>query len=187
MIDTGLVRALVMISPLGAAGRCVDDGILEQQRDAGHSVQVLSRLFNVQLHKIDCVLTKTGHCAVTAPFERLRTMMMADWSNKSLLGTARKMWASGGFFGLWRGNLVSVVKVVPQSAIQYAVRPHLVPFVGDEATPERQTHSGTEGVHASLRQDRPIQSSGLFQRCYRRAVTDMFSCAGACFPYKRKH
>ena len=49
-------------------------------------------------------------------------MMMADWSNKSLLGTARKMWASGGFFGLWRGNLVSVVKVVPQSAIQYAVR-----------------------------------------------------------------
>ena len=48
--------------------------------------------------------------------------MMADWSNKTLLGTARKMWASGGFFGLWRGNLVSVIKVVPQSAIQYAVR-----------------------------------------------------------------
>ena len=59
---------------------------------------------------------------MTAPFERLRTMMMADWSNKTLLGTARKMWASGGFFGLWRGNLVSVIKVVPQSAIQYAVR-----------------------------------------------------------------
>lgn len=48
-------------------------------------------------------------------------MMMADVSNNSLLGTARKMWASGGFFGLWRGNLVSVVKVIPQSAIQYAV------------------------------------------------------------------
>ena len=58
---------------------------------------------------------------MTAPFERLRTMMMADYSNRTLLGTARKMWRSGGFLGLWRGNLVSVVKVVPQSAIQYAV------------------------------------------------------------------
>ena len=52
--------------------------------------------------------------------------MMADMSNKSLLGTARKMWASGGFLGLWRGNLVSVVKVVPQSAIQYAVWRQLI-------------------------------------------------------------
>ena len=48
-------------------------------------------------------------------------MMMADYSNRTLLGTAKKMWRSGGFLGLWRGNLVSVVKVVPQSAIQYAV------------------------------------------------------------------
>ena len=48
-------------------------------------------------------------------------MMMADYSNRTLLGTARKMWRSGGFLGLWRGNLVSVVKVIPQSAIQYAV------------------------------------------------------------------
>jgi solute carrier family 25 phosphate transporter 23/24/25/41 len=48
-------------------------------------------------------------------------MMMADPRNVSLLGTAKRMWASGGFFGLWRGNMISVVKVVPQSAIQYAV------------------------------------------------------------------
>lgn len=48
-------------------------------------------------------------------------MMMADYSNRTLLGTAKKMWRSGGLRGLWRGNLVSVVKVVPQSAIQYAV------------------------------------------------------------------
>ena len=60
--------------------------------------------------------------AVTAPFERLRTMMMADARNSSLVGTARRMWASGGLPGLWRGNMCSVVKVVPQSAIQFAVR-----------------------------------------------------------------
>jgi hypothetical protein len=59
---------------------------------------------------------------VTAPFERLRTMMMADARNTSIVATARRMWASGGFTGMWRGNMCSVVKVVPQSAIQFAVR-----------------------------------------------------------------
>ena len=50
---------------------------------------------------------------MTAPFERLRTMMMADARNTSLLATARRMWASGGFLGMWRGNMCSVAKVVP--------------------------------------------------------------------------
>ena len=59
---------------------------------------------------------------VTAPLERLRTMMMADAANARLAPTQRKMWASGGLLGLWRGNLASVVKIVPQSAIQFAVR-----------------------------------------------------------------
>lgn len=62
---------------------------------------------------------------MTAPFERLRTMMMADARNTSLLATARRMWASGGFLGMWRGNMCSVAKVVPQSAIQFAVRASL--------------------------------------------------------------
>ena len=103
------------------------------------------------LHFTNCLLTKSCLCAVTAPFERLRTMMMADWSNKTLLGTARKMWASGGFFGLWRGNLVSVIKVVPQSAIQYAVR----------VLPLLPTYSGVRQAQTdtNLRKDRPRQIS----------------------------
>ena len=48
---------------------------------------------------------------------------MADAANAHLLPTLRKMWASGGLLGLWRGNLASVAKVMPQSAIQFAVRP----------------------------------------------------------------
>ena len=59
----------------------------------------------------------------TAPLERLRTMMMADTANTRLLPTMKKMWASGGLLGLWRGNLASVAKVMPQSAIQFAVNP----------------------------------------------------------------
>ena len=50
---------------------------------------------------------------------------MADAANAHLLPTLRKMWASGGLLGLWRGNLASVAKVMPQSAIQFAVRPCL--------------------------------------------------------------
>jgi solute carrier family 25 phosphate transporter 23/24/25/41 len=55
--------------------------------------------------------------------ERLRTMMMADIQNTTIIGTARRMWAQGGLPGLWRGNLATVVKVFPQTAIQYAVSP----------------------------------------------------------------
>lgn len=50
-------------------------------------------------------------------------MMMADARNTSIVATARRMWATGGLPGLWRGNMISVVKVMPQSAIQFAVLP----------------------------------------------------------------
>ncbi|PSC76347.1 calcium-binding mitochondrial carrier S -1 [Micractinium conductrix] len=58
---------------------------------------------------------------VVAPLERLRTIMMAD-SNAGRIGPVlRRMWADGGVRGLFRGNLASVVKVFPSSAIQFAV------------------------------------------------------------------
>lgn len=76
---------------------------------------------------------------VTAPFERLRTMMMADARNTSLVNTARRMWATGGLPGLWRGNMISVVKVMPQSAIQFAVLP--------VASPKKQNSLGR--LHAA--------------------------------------
>mmetsp|Transcript_9066 Transcript_9066/g.27222 ORF Transcript_9066/g.27222 Transcript_9066/m.27222 type:complete len:424 (+) Transcript_9066:234-1505(+) len=56
-----------------------------------------------------------------APLERLRTMMMADPANISLPGTIRKMWADGGVRGLFKGNLATVTKVIPQCAIQMSV------------------------------------------------------------------
>lgn len=56
-----------------------------------------------------------------APLERLRTMMMADPANSSLPATVRKMWADGGVQGLFKGNLATVTKVVPQCAIQMSV------------------------------------------------------------------
>lgn len=61
--------------------------------------------------------------ASVAPFERLRTMMMADQSNRRIWATMKKMWADGGVRGMFKGNLATMVKVMPQSAVQFAVGP----------------------------------------------------------------
>lgn len=60
-----------------------------------------------------------------APLERLRTMMMADPANSSLPATVRKMWSDGGVRGLFKGNLATVTKVIPQCAIQMSVFDHM--------------------------------------------------------------
>lgn len=49
-------------------------------------------------------------------------MMMADKQNVSIYKTAVKMWKDGGYFGLFRGNLATMLKIVPQTATQFAVR-----------------------------------------------------------------
>ncbi|KAL4444943.1 hypothetical protein ABPG77_003993 [Micractinium sp. CCAP 211/92] len=54
-----------------------------------------------------------------APLERLRTIMMADPAASRLGPVLRAMWADGTR-GLFRGNLATVMKVFPSSAIQFA-------------------------------------------------------------------
>lgn len=57
---------------------------------------------------------------VVAPLERLRTIMMADPTRSQLGPVLRSMWADGGVKGLFRGNLATVAKVFPSSAVQFA-------------------------------------------------------------------
>ena len=49
--------------------------------------------------------------------------MMADSRNKSFHKTAAKMWRDGGLAGMFRGNLTTVLKILPQTATQFAVSP----------------------------------------------------------------
>lgn len=58
---------------------------------------------------------------VVAPLERLRTIMMTSPNATRLVPVLRGMWAEGGLRGMFRGNLATVAKVVPSSAIQFAV------------------------------------------------------------------
>lgn len=57
---------------------------------------------------------------VVAPLERLRSIMMADRNATRLGPVLQRMWADGGLRGLFRGNLATVTKVFPSSAISFA-------------------------------------------------------------------
>ena len=48
-------------------------------------------------------------------------MMMAEPNNRKVWATAKKMWADGGLQGLFKGNLATMTKVMPQTAVQFAV------------------------------------------------------------------
>lgn len=58
--------------------------------------------------------------SLVAPFERLRTIMQSS-SSQSLGSAARGMWQDGGLRGLFKGNLLTVCKSIPFSAMQFAV------------------------------------------------------------------
>ena len=49
-------------------------------------------------------------------------MMMADSNNQSIRQTALKMWKDGGLAGMFRGNFATILKIIPQTATQFAVR-----------------------------------------------------------------
>ncbi|MEW5311648.1 MAG: hypothetical protein WDW38_003344 [Sanguina aurantia] len=56
-----------------------------------------------------------------APIERLRTMAMLSRERVGVGESVSRMWRDGGFRGLFRGHLSTVLKVFPCSAIQFAV------------------------------------------------------------------
>lgn len=56
---------------------------------------------------------------VTAPIERLRTIIMVS-GKIGVKEAAARMWKDGGLRGLWKGNLTGCLKVFPNSALQFA-------------------------------------------------------------------
>lgn len=62
------------------------------------------------------VLSRT----MVAPLERLRTIMMASAQPLSMAQCVRSMWQDGGLGGMFKGNMATVLKVLPASAVQFA-------------------------------------------------------------------
>lgn len=59
--------------------------------------------------------------SMVAPLERLRTIMMASTTPLTKRQAIATMWADGGLAGAYKGNMASVLKVLPSSAVQFAV------------------------------------------------------------------
>lgn len=60
---------------------------------------------------------------ISAPLERASILLMAGGKScsRGLGGVARLMWGDGGVRGLFRGNSAALAKVVPSSAVSFAV------------------------------------------------------------------
>ena len=59
--------------------------------------------------------------SMVAPLERVRTILMASPAPLTMRAAAGAAWRDGGAAGLFKGNMASVVKVLPASAVQFAV------------------------------------------------------------------
>lgn len=59
---------------------------------------------------------------ITAPFDRLKTVMQALGSKKDIriVPGFKHMIAEGGIIGLWRGNGINVIKIAPEVALKFA-------------------------------------------------------------------
>lgn len=71
-----------------------------------------------------------------APLERLRLQMIADQSRGSIMGVFRSIYQNEGTRGLWRGNVLNVIRIVPQSGIAFLTKDVFKSMVGGkDATP----------------------------------------------------
>jgi Mitochondrial carrier protein len=96
--------------------------------------------------------------SMVAPLERLRTIMMASASPLTAREAVTAMWHDGGLPGLFKGNMASVVKVLPSAAIQFAV------------------YDGVSDVLKSLRPPNVKKSTEMLDRLAAGVVAGAASC-----------
>lgn len=91
----------------------------------------------------------------TAPLDRLKVLLQVHSSSKNKLGFStglRQLYSDGGFFGLWRGNGMNVIKIAPESAIKFLTYERmklLIKSPGQEITAlERLIAGSTAGLIA---------------------------------------
>jgi len=58
--------------------------------------------------------------SIVAPFERLRILKQTGGSHGTMIQTAREITGKEGVLGLWRGNIVNVMRIVPAKGVLFA-------------------------------------------------------------------
>lgn len=70
----------------------------------------------------------------TAPLDRVRIFLQVHGSETKLgiIGSAKSMVKEGGLSSLWRGNLINVLKITPESAIKFTAYEQIKILMGQE-------------------------------------------------------
>ena len=79
-----------------------------------HLANTLS--WNLALGGFAGAIAKTA----VAPLERLRILKQTGGSNASMVDTVKAITGSEGILGLWRGNVVNVMRIVPAKGVLFA-------------------------------------------------------------------
>jgi len=97
-----------------AAAFDIEDGVI-----APASVTNAS---SVMIHLVAGALSGAASRTGTAPFERLKILYQIQTKvPPSLWQGFKLMYKDGGMWGLWRGNGVNVLKIVPESALRWVL------------------------------------------------------------------
>jgi solute carrier family 25 phosphate transporter 23/24/25/41 len=75
--------------------------------------------------------------SLTAPLDRVKIFMQvhgSDGKSRSILGSLQLMLQEGGIKSLWRGNLINVLKITPESAIKFTSYEQIKKLMGQEGS-----------------------------------------------------
>lgn len=88
-----------------------------------------------------------------SPFERVKVLFQVQGKsgyNNGTMATVVQLYKEEGWRGMFRGNGVNCVRIVPYTAIQYAVYERIKLFVGGEMTPLVKIGAGLIAGTASV-------------------------------------
>lgn len=84
----------------------------------------------------------------TAPLDRVRIFLQVHGTGAKhgIFGSLKNMINEGGFRSLWRGNLINVIKITPESAIKFAAYEQVKKMMGKDGAqlePLQRFYAGT--------------------------------------------
>ena len=117
----------------------------------------------------------------TAPLDRVKIFLQVNIESKvTIAGAIKNMIKEGGVKSLWRGNLINVLKITPESAIKFTAYEQIKILMGQEGAQLQPTQKFLAGTTAGfIAQSTIYPMEGLKTRLALRKTgqyTSMFDC-----------